>query len=138
VIDISLAAKYAFFAAVATVANVVTQYISLSLYSKVYSLYIAMAIGTFAGLVLKYVLDREYIFYYRVQDRKEDITTFVLYSCMGVFTTLIFWIFEIGFNAIFENASAKYIGAVVGLTFGYTTKYHLDKRYVFHSKKNYV
>jgi putative flippase GtrA len=128
---LSLAAKYAFFAAVATAANIATQYLSLSLYSDVYGLYLAMAFGTLAGLFLKYLLDRKYIFYYRRKDIADDMKTFVLYSCMGVFTTICFWAFEIGFNVMFARSSAKYIGAVVGLTFGYVMKYRLDKRFVF-------
>jgi putative flippase GtrA len=133
---LSLAAKYALFAAIAAVANVATQYLSLSVYSKIYGLYMAMAFGTLAGLVLKYILDREYIFYYRVENRMDDMRKFILYSLMGVLTTMIFWAFELGFNAMFKNASAKYIGATLGLAIGYTTKYHLDKRFVFKQKHN--
>jgi len=127
----SLAAKYAFFAAVATVTNIVTQYLSLLVYSEIYSLYMAMVLGTLTGLALKYVLDREYIFYYRVKTRTDDLTKFVLYSLMGVITTFIFWGFEIGFTHLSESDYAKYIGAIVGLSIGYITKYHLDKRFVF-------
>ena len=126
-----LATKYALFAAVATAANIATQYISLSVYSGAYSLYIAMFWGTLVGLAVKYVLDREYIFCCRVQTWTEDLTKFVLYSLMGFVTTSIFWGFEIGFNLLFNNDYAKYFGAVAGLTIGYTSKYHLDKRFVF-------
>jgi hypothetical protein len=127
----TLAAKYAFFALVATVVNILTQCLCLSLYAKAYSLYVAMAFGTLAGLVLKYVLDRKYIFYYCVESRTEDLAKFVLYSFMGAFTTVIFWLFELGFHALFEHPAAKYVGAVQGLTTGYATKYLLDKRFVF-------
>ncbi len=90
-----------------------------------------MALGTLVGLILKYVLDREYIFSYRVKNRKDDIGKFILYSLMGVFTTLIFWAFEVGFDVMYDATYAKYIGATVGLSIGYLTKYHLDKRFVF-------
>jgi putative flippase GtrA len=53
---------------------------------------------------------------------------------MGVFTTLIFWGFEIAFDAVFASEVAKYWGAVLGLALGYTTKYQLDKRYVFNGQ----
>ena len=55
----------------------------------------------------------------------------MLYSCMGVFTTVIFWGTETGFNAVFESSNAKYIGAVIGLTIGYIMKYFLDRKFVF-------
>ncbi len=50
---------------------------------------------------------------------------------MGVFTTFIFWGFEIGFDVIFENQNAKYAGALLGLGIGYIVKYFLDKKFVF-------
>jgi putative flippase GtrA len=67
-----------------------------------------------------------------VKDKKEDSQKFILYSIMGVFTTLIFWGFEIGFDYIFDSEIAKYIGAIIGLSIGYITKYFLDKKFVFH------
>ncbi len=56
---------------------------------------------------------------------------------MGIFTTIIFWGTEIGFNAIFENQNAKYIGAIIGLSIGYAIKYFLDKKFVFVHKEEF-
>lgn len=126
-----LVLKYSLFALIATIINLFTQFISLAIYSQDFSLYIAMFFGTLTGLIAKYILDKKYIFYYVVKDKKEDSQKFILYSIMGVFTTLIFWGFEIGFDAIFENEVAKYIGAIIGLSIGYITKYFLDKKFVF-------
>lgn len=131
---ISLTLKYALFACIATLVNVTVQYASLSLYSGSYSLYAAMAFGTLAGLVVKYILDKNYIFNYVVANRRDDANKFILYSLMSVFTTLIFWGFEIAFDAVFASEAAKYWGAVLGLALGYTTKYQLDKRYVFNGQ----
>jgi hypothetical protein len=50
---------------------------------------------------------------------------------MGLFTTFIFWGFELGFNFLFESTPMRYLGAVIGLTIGYFVKYQLDLRYVF-------
>ena len=50
---------------------------------------------------------------------------------MGVFTTLIFWGFEILFDKLFEHELSKYAGAVIGLSIGYIVKYNLDKKFVF-------
>ena len=126
-----LVLKYSFFALIATIINLFTQFISLAIYSQDFSLYIAMFFGTITGLIAKYILDKKYIFYYVVKDKKEDSQKFILYSIMGVFTTLIFWGFEIGFDYIFDSEIAKYIGAIIGLSIGYITKYFLDKKFVF-------
>ena len=126
-----LVLKYSFFALIATIINLFTQFISLAIYSQDFSLYIAMFFGTLTGLIAKYILDKKYIFYYVVKDKKENSQKFILYSIMGVFTTLIFWGFEIGFDYIFDSEIAKYIGAIIGLSIGYITKYFLDKKFVF-------
>lgn len=126
-----LVLKYSLFALIATIINLFTQFISLAIYSQDFSLYIAMFFGTITGLIAKYILDKKYIFYYVVKDKKEDSQKFILYSIMGVFTTLIFWGFEIGFDYIFDSEIAKYIGAIIGLSVGYITKYFLDKKFVF-------
>ena len=126
-----LVLKYSFFALIATIINLFTQFISLAIYSQNFSLYIAMFFGTLTGLIAKYILDKKYIFYYVVKDKKENSQKFILYSIMGVFTTLIFWGFEIGFDYIFDSEIAKYIGAIIGLSIGYVTKYFLDKKFVF-------
>lgn len=127
----SLVFKYSFFAVLATAINLAFQYLSLSLYSGSFDLYIAMFWGTLAGLVLKYILDKKYIFYHIPKNKKDDGKKFVLYSIMGIFTTVIFWGTELGFNYTFESEIAKYIGAVLGLSIGYIVKYFLDKKYVF-------
>lgn len=90
-----------------------------------------MSIGTIAGLIVKYILDKRYIFYYQTQKNIEDVIKFFIYSCMGIITTLIFWGTEILFYTLWQHGISKYIGAIIGLTIGYVTKYQLDKRYVF-------
>ncbi len=132
----SVAIKYTAFALVATVVNLIGQYISLLVYAGYYDLYLAMGVGTLVGLVTKYILDRKYIFYYRIKNKIEETQKFILYSATGVFTTLVFWSFEIFFDAFLHYNSAKFIGAVLGLSIGYTLKYYLDKRLVFIDKNN--
>jgi len=132
----SLVFKYGFFAVLATIVNLAFQYLSLTLYGGMFSLYIAMFWGTLAGLVLKYILDKKYIFYHIPKDKKDDGKKFVLYSIMGVFTTVIFWGTELGFDYLFESEFAKYVGAVLGLGVGYVMKYFLDKKYVFRGEIN--
>lgn len=126
-----IAIKYILFAIISTIANLIFQYISLYIYNRFLSLYLAMFFGTLAGLVVKYVLDKKFIFYHKPKNRKDDGKKFILYSFMGVFTTLIFWGFEIGFDYIFKSEGAKYFGAIIGLGIGYIIKYFLDKKFVF-------
>lgn len=127
----NIAVKYIIFAIVSTMVNLFSQYISFAIYKGFLDLYVAMFFGTLAGLVLKYILDKKFIFYHKVKNKKDDGKKFILYSLMGVFTTFIFWGFEIGFYHLFENDNAKYIGAMIGLSIGYIVKYFLDKKFVF-------
>jgi len=130
-----LALKYAVFALVSTLVNLLFQYFSFQLYEGWGALYAAMAAGTLAGLVVKYVLDKKWIFYHTPKDRKDDARKFMLYTFMGAFTTVIFWGTEIAFNTLFTAPSAKYIGGAIGLTAGYVVKYFLDRKYVFTHKE---
>lgn len=130
-----IAIKYSIFATISTLFNLLFQYLSFLVYSGLGSLYLAMFIGTLAGLVIKYILDKNFIFYHVVEDKKDDAKKFALYSLMGVFTTIIFWGTEIAFDTLFQDPNAKYLGAVIGLSIGYIIKYFLDKKYVFIHKK---
>ncbi len=56
------ALRHAAFAAVATAANVATRYVSSTLYTGRCELYAAMAAGTLAGLIAKYVLALRFVF----------------------------------------------------------------------------
>ena len=59
------------------------------------------------------------------------VKTFFLYGVMSGVTTLIFWGFEFGFDALFGTDAARYTGAVIGLAIGYAAKYFLDKNVTF-------
>ena len=126
-----LAAKYTFFASISICIILLTQHLAFLLYSGKWALYVALVLSTLTVLLTKYILDKKYIFYYKVKDRKDDFDKLFLYSVMGVFTTAIFWTVEIVFNNIFGSPLAKYFGAGLGLSVGYIIKYNLDKRYVF-------
>ncbi len=130
-----LVIKYTLFAVISTLFNLLFQYFSFLLYTGVGELYVAMAFGTLAGLVAKYLLDKKFIFYHTPKDKKDDAKKFVLYSFMGVFTTVIFWGTEIAFDTLLDDPDAKYFGAVIGLGIGYVIKYFLDKHYVFIHKE---
>lgn len=126
-----IALRYIIFAVIATVVNVGLQKISFGVYSGYLSIYIAMGIGTIGGLIVKYYLDKKYIFYFVTSNVTEDMTKFLFYSLMGVLTTVIFWGTELAFNALWDHPESKFVGAIVGLSIGYFTKYQLDKKFVF-------
>lgn len=112
--------------------NLGTQAILFALW-PFFPLTLGMASGTATGLITKYVLDKRYIFHFQPVDRKEDGKRFVGYTLMGIGTTLLFWGIEWFFDHFFSFPNARFAGGALGLTLGYWTKYHLDKRFVFRS-----
>jgi putative flippase GtrA len=130
----NLVLKYSVFSAIAIAINLGSQELSLAIYQRSFALYVSILTGTATGLISKFLLDKIYIFGYRSKSLGDDISKFLAYSLTGIFTTLIFWGFELGFDYVFGNKLMRYIGAVVGLTIGYLIKYQLDKHYVFSTK----
>ena len=126
-----LAIKYAIFALIATAANIGAQDLVIRTYSGAFDILASVAVGTGVGLVVKYALDKRYIFRFQARSVAHDTQTFALYTAMGLATTVIFWGFELGFHRIFDTKAMRYMGGVIGLAIGYLAKYHLDKRYVF-------
>lgn len=126
-----IALAYTLFAVVATAANLGTQMLALLAYAGPYALMVAIALGTGVGLVVKYGLDKRFIFRYLTQDIAHEGRTFLLYTLTGVATTIIFWGSELGFEWWFGTPQARYTGAMLGLAIGYVIKYQLDKRHVF-------
>ncbi len=122
-----IALRYIIFAIISTVVNLSAQWFSFFVYDGFLALYVAMILGTLSGLVVKYILDKKYIFFHETKSKKDDGKKFMLYSFMGVFTTFIFW----GFEIVFDMFELKYVGAVLGLSIGYVVKYFLDKKFVF-------
>lgn len=126
-----LAISYGIFALIATAANIGTQDLFTRMYNGPWHIALSMVLGTGVGLLVKYVLDKRYIFRFHATSVAHDTRTFALYALMGLITTALFWGFEWGFHLAFETKEMRYLGAVIGLTIGYLAKYHLDKRFVF-------
>ncbi len=126
-----LAILYALLAAIATTANIGAQELAIRGYHGRFGVTASVLAGTAVGLGVKYLLDKRYIFGFRARDLRHDLWTFVLYTGMGIATTLLFWAFEFSFNRVFETREMRYVGALIGLGLGYWAKYHLDKRFVF-------
>jgi len=80
------------------------------------------------------VLDKIFIFNFRSRSALHDVQVFLQYTAVGALTTLIFWLFEFGFNAVFADKNMRYVGALIGLAIGYYIKYRIDKRFVFRTQ----
>lgn len=126
-----LATTYMILALIATAANIGAQDLVVRSYSGAFDILISVAIGTAVGLVIKYILDKRYIFCFQTRDGLHDAHTFLLYTLMGLATTFVFWGFEFVFQRIFETKEMRYLGGAIGLAIGYALKYQLDKRFVF-------
>ncbi len=126
-----IAILYALFAVVATVINLGIQRIVLSWNNDVLGFAIAIFCGTLAGLVVKYVLDKRWIFADDSTGIKAHGQKFTLYTIMGLVTTAIFWGTETAFWLIWKTDMMRELGAVLGLSVGYVVKYFLDRRFVF-------
>jgi putative flippase GtrA len=127
----TLVFRYGAFAVVATLANLAAQRFVLTAGESGFVLSAAIATGTLVGLVLKYWLDKRWIFYHLSDSLTNDGKTFALYTVMGILTTLIFWGAETGFWLVWRTDLMRELGAVLGLTVGYVVKYNLDRRFVF-------
>ena len=128
---------YIFFCIIATLSNLITQ--RLILYSSTYEfdIYSAVLFGTIIGLMIKYFLDKYWIFNNYETSIKKNIDTFLRYTFFGILTTLIFWFFELSFWFLWKNELAREFGAIIGLSIGYYIKYKLDKKYVFNNNENF-
>jgi hypothetical protein len=122
---------YTAFAIAAIAANLITQSLILHLVRNQYAISCAILGGTMAGLALKYLLDKQWIFMHEHVNATQNARTFVLYSMMGIVTTLIFWLAELTATHLSASSLSRNIGAILGLTVGYYVKYKLDKKFVF-------
>ncbi len=127
----TLVLRYAAFAVVATLANLATQRLVLVAGDDAASFAVAVGAGTLVGLVVKYALDKRWIFGDRETGLKAHGRKFSLYTAMGLVTTAIFWGTETAFWLLWRTDLMREAGAVLGLTVGYVVKYRLDRRYVF-------
>lgn len=127
----SKATFYVLFAVIATLANLFGQEVTTMLIDSQHELFLSMLVGTALGLIVKYLLDKKFIFQYTTETASKNFMTFLLYSGMGVVTTCIFWVTEYAFDAWFDTKTMRYVGAIIGLSIGYITKFYLDKKFVF-------
>ena len=116
--------RYYFFAFVAIISNLSTQYICVYFLKNIY---ISIFSGTVVGLLVKFFLDRSYIF----EAKTYCFNQFFLYVSTAIITTFIFWSIEFLFYIIFASYEMMYFGGFLGLLLGYYLKFKLDQKYVF-------
>ena len=127
----NLILRYSAFAILATAINLGVQRLVLANGSSAFYFAFAVGAGTLAGLVVKYILDKRWIFHDSETGVKAHRVKFSRYTAMGLITTTIFWGTETSFWLIWQTHLMRELGAVIGLSIGYVAKYHLDRRYVF-------
>jgi putative flippase GtrA len=127
----ALVVRYTAFAVLATLANLGAQRLVLAGGEGAWHFAAAVVAGTAVGLVVKYLLDKRWIFHDTTRGARATGRQFGLYTAMGLVTTAIFWATETAFWLGFGTHTAREIGAVLGLAIGYWVKYRLDRAYVF-------
>lgn len=127
----ALVLRYSAFATLATLANLGAQRAVLHIDDGRVAYALAVFVGTGAGLVLKYALDKKWIFYDATAGARAQGGQFMLYTAMGLVTTAIFWASETAFWFVGHTQGWRETGAVLGLAVGYVVKYRLDRRFVF-------
>lgn len=123
--------RYAVFAVLATLANLATQRLVLAANDTASGFVTAVMLGTVVGLVLKYVLDKRWVFNDQSSGAARQGKQFTLYTALGLVTTALFWATETLFWLVWQTDGMRELGAILGLAIGYTVKYHLDRRFVF-------
>lgn len=126
--------SYVLFAVIASIANILLQEIFLRYWMGSFAISLSILFGTGIGLIIKYILDKKYIFNYQTTSVSKNGKIFFIYALMGIFTTGIFWLFEFGFDYMFNDKYLRYLGAAIGLALGYFIKYQLDKHFVFNNR----
>lgn len=129
---------YIAFAVIATFANLASQRLWLSVYSLDHAIPLAILVGTAVGLVVKYLLDKFYVFQDLSHGLQDHSRQFSLYALAGVGTTMIFWGSEYLFHVIWQTQFMRELGAIIGLAIGYTIKYQIDQRFVFNQDRSKV
>ena len=126
--------RYVVFAIIATLVNLVTQEIVVRI-APVAPLASSILMGTATGFILKYVLDKKWVFDDDYGGHRQEVQKITLYGAFSVLTTLVFWGFEVAFWMIWQTDLAKYTGAVLGLAIGYGAKFILDRTFVFKERQ---
>ncbi len=127
---LAIMVRYVLFALVAGAMNLLTQAFVFQI-SPVQPLAVSILAGTAIGFIVKYGLDKHWIFFDDYRGMRHEAGKVVLYGVFSVAMTVVFWGFEIAFLMIGGTDTAKYSGGAIGLAIGYYLKYRLDRRFTF-------
>jgi putative flippase GtrA len=122
--------RYVLFAIIAGIGNLAAQDMTVQTLPQL-PLMLPILVGTGVGFVLKYVLDKKWIFCDAFDVNSQEVQKIAKYGFFSVATTMLFWATELLFWHVAQTTTAKYAGAVLGLGAGNWIKYQLDKAYVF-------
>jgi putative flippase GtrA len=126
-------ARYYGFALASMGANLGTQHAAY-LTSPIAPVQVSIVAGTIVGFAFKYLMDKYYVFAARTESATAEARRVVLYGMFSVGTTVLFWSVEIAFWLVFRTDAWRYFGGLLGLMAGYTLKFWLDRRFVFHER----
>ncbi|PNG26270.1 GtrA family protein [Methylocella silvestris] len=129
-----IAIRYGLFAVIAGAMNLGAQAVTFAI-APIQPLAISILVGTGVGFVVKYLLDKRWIFFDDYHGAAAETQKVLLYGAFSVAMTAIFWGFEIAFLAIWGTNFAKYAGAVIGLAIGNFLKYLLDRGITFNPER---
>jgi hypothetical protein len=134
---------YILFAAISTILNIGTQvlvsqgiignaFFGITIVQNIsVGLVFKMLVATIVAFIFKFLIDKFLIFKNRASGAGENLRQVIFYGFFAVFTTIIFWGFELIFKFALVFPYSEYLGAVTGLTVGYSVKYLLDSKFVF-------
>ena len=122
---------YSVFAIIVTITNLSSQRLVLSFLTGNVGYFSALFTGTFIGVVLGYILDKNWIFKDSVMSSRAMGKQFFWYAMFGAIPTPVFWLIESVFWFTWKTDGMRELGAVLGLVIAYTLKYFILRRYVF-------
>jgi putative flippase GtrA len=126
--------RYVVFAVIAGCANLGVQEIVVRTAPLGSYIIISVLAGTAIGFAVKYILDKNYVFFDAYDGHKAELRKLITYGLFSAGTTLLFWSIELTFWYMFKTPEAKYIGGALGLAIGNSLKYILDRNWVFNCK----
>ncbi|HOJ65077.1 MAG TPA: GtrA family protein [Spirochaetota bacterium] len=139
---------YCIFATISIILNVLIQivmefilkginFLNYNIYKNItYLSIIKILIATLICFNFKFIIDKNIIFNDKTRKIDKNMIKFLIYTSFSIITTITFWGTELLFKILFHTQLFEMIGAVIGLTIGYTFKFFLDKKFVFSRENN--
>lgn len=109
--------------------------IVINIFTQTFELwfFMCLGLGTFIGFIFKFIVDKFIVFEEKELILEQTTRQATKYLFFAIFTTIIFWGTETLFQILWD---AYVLGAIIGLTIGYTIKFVLDSKFVFGQENN--